>query len=115
MPREPATEECPVSLVTDEDLARARLDPAFRYELVVGNLRMLLDEINKMRAVRSDALDCKEIREGVRLAVQLSELLQRINGKGASAPGHLGAGHLGAGHLGAGNLGAGNLGPGRVA
>jgi hypothetical protein len=104
MPREPATEECPVSLVTDEDLARARQDPAFRYELVVGNLRMLLDEINKMRAVRSDALDCKEIREGVRLAVQLSELLQRINGRGASAPGHLGAGNLGAGNLGAGRV-----------
>ena len=109
MPREPATEECPVSLVTDEDLARARQDPAFRYELVVGNLRMLLDEINKMRAVRSDALDCKEIREGVRLAVQLSELLQRINGRGASIPGHLGAGNLGAGNLGTGNLGAGRV------
>jgi hypothetical protein len=65
---------------------------------------MLLDEINKMRAVRSDALDCKEIREGVRLAVQLSELLQRINGRGASAPGHLGAGNLGAGNLGAGRV-----------
>ena len=94
MPREPAAEECPVNLVTDEDLARARQDPAFRYELVVGNLRMLLDEINKMRAVRSDALDCKEIRDGVRLAVQLSELLQRISGKGASAPGILGAGRV---------------------
>jgi len=99
MAREPAAEECPVNLVTDEDLALARQDPAFRYQLVVANLRMLLDEINKMRAVRSDALDCKEIREGVRLAVQLSELLQRINGRGASIPGHSGAGNLGAGRV----------------
>jgi hypothetical protein len=67
-----------VSLVTDDDLARAREDPAFRYRLVVENLRLLLDEINKMRAVRSDAMECKEIREGVKLAVQLSELLPRI-------------------------------------
>ena len=70
-----------ISLVTDDDLARAREDPAFRYRLVVENLRLLLDEINKMRAVRSDAMECKEIREGVKLAVQLSELLQRIAAK----------------------------------
>jgi hypothetical protein len=48
---------------------------------VVANLRLLLDEINKMRAVRSDAMECKEIREGVKLAVQLSELLSRIASK----------------------------------
>ena len=74
-----------VSLVTDVDLARARQDPAFRYQLVVANLRMLLDEINKLREVRSDAIDCKEIREGVKLAVQLSELLQRIAGEARAA------------------------------
>jgi hypothetical protein len=74
-----------VSLVTDDDLARARQDPAFRYQLVVSNLRMLLDEINKLREVRNDAVDCKEIREGVKLAVQLSELLQRIAGAAQAA------------------------------
>jgi hypothetical protein len=73
-----AGEACKIGLVTEEDLARARADPAFRYKLVVTNLRLLLDEINKMRAVRSDAMECKEIREGVKLAVQLSSLLQRI-------------------------------------
>ena len=73
-----ADKACTISLVTEEDLARARTDPAFRYKLVVTNLRLLLDEINKMRAVRSDAMECKEIREGVKLAVQLSSLLQRI-------------------------------------
>jgi hypothetical protein len=44
----------------------------------VSNLPLLLDEISKMRAVRSDAMECKEIREGVKPAVQLSSLLQRI-------------------------------------
>jgi hypothetical protein len=84
MRREPAAQDCTVGLVTDEDLARARQDPAFHHMLVVENLRILLDEINKMRAVRSDALECKEIREGVRLAVKLSELLQRIARKEAA-------------------------------
>jgi hypothetical protein len=65
-------------LVTDDDLVRARQDPAFRYQLVVDNLRLLLDEINKMRKVHVDSMDCVEIREGVKLAVQLSNLLQRI-------------------------------------
>jgi hypothetical protein len=74
-----------VTLVTDDDLARARRDPTFRYQLVVANLRMLLDEINKLREARNDAVDCKEIREGVRLAVQLSELLQRIAGAARTA------------------------------
>jgi len=73
-----------VTLVTDDDLARARRDPAFRYQLAVTNLRMLLDEINKLRE-RNDAVDCQEIREGVKLAVQLSELLQRIGGAARAA------------------------------
>ncbi len=72
-----------IALVTDDDLARARADPAFRYRLVADNLRMLLDAISKMRAGRSDALACKEIREGVELAVELSQLLQRLDGSGA--------------------------------
>jgi hypothetical protein len=84
MPPKTTGKACKISLVTDDDLARAREDPAFRYQLVVTNLRLLLDEINKMRAVRSDAMECKEIREGVKLAVQLSSLLQRI---ASQAPG----------------------------
>ena len=66
------------SLVTDDDLARARLDPAYRHQLVADSLSMLLNEIKKMRAAHADADDCREIREGVKLAVQLAELLQRI-------------------------------------
>jgi hypothetical protein len=67
-----------VGLVTDDDLARARQDPAFRHQLVADNLGMLLNEIKKLRASRTDAAECREIREGVKLAVQLAELLQRI-------------------------------------
>ena len=74
-----------VRLVTDDDLSRARQDPAFRYQLVVDNLRLLLDEIHNMRAERSDSVDCEEIREGVKLAVKLSELLQRIANKGSES------------------------------
>jgi hypothetical protein len=53
---------------------------------VVDNLRLLLDEIHHMRTARSDAVDCVEIREGVKLAVKLSELLQRIANKRAEGP-----------------------------
>ncbi len=72
-----------IALVTDDDLARARTDPAFRYRLVADNLRMLLDEISKVRAGRSDAGAHKKIGEGVKLAVELSQLLQRLGGAGA--------------------------------
>ena len=75
-----------IRLVTDDDLARARRDPAFRYRLVVDNLRLLLNEIHHMRAARNDAVDCVEIREGVKLAVKLSELLQRIANKRPEGP-----------------------------
>jgi hypothetical protein len=75
-----------VRLVTDDDLSRARQDPAFRYRLVVDNLRLLLDEIHHMRTARNDAVDCVEIREGVKLAVKLSELLQRIANKHSQGP-----------------------------
>ncbi len=76
-----------IGLVSDEDLARARLDPAYRHQLVADNLSMLLNEIKKMRAAHADADDCREIREGVKLAVQLAELLQRMasNRHGAAA------------------------------
>jgi hypothetical protein len=75
-----------VRLVTDDDLSRARQDPAFRYRLVVDNLRLLLDEIHHLRTARNDAVDCVEIREGVKLAVKLSELLQRIANKHSEGP-----------------------------
>jgi hypothetical protein len=68
----------PIALVTDEDLARSRVDPEFRHRLVAGNLELLLNQLNRLRNGKPDATSVKQIREGVDLAVQLAELLQRI-------------------------------------
>jgi len=70
------------ALVTDDDLARARLDPAFRHRLVADCLHLLLSELNKLRArtgAGADPNSARQIREGVDLAVRLAELLQRVD------------------------------------
>ena len=64
--------------VTEEDLERARQDPAFRQRMLSDNLEVLLSTLNKMRA-SSDTLDtaaAREVRDGVDLAVQLADLLE---------------------------------------
>jgi hypothetical protein len=65
------------ALVTDDDLARSRTDPVFRHQLLADNLEMLLDEIKRLRRGKPDEQKVKQIREGVDLAVQLAEILQR--------------------------------------
>jgi hypothetical protein len=67
-----------IALITDDVLARARLDPEFRHRLVAGNLELLLTELNRLRSGKTDAKRSRQIREGVDLAVKLAELLQRI-------------------------------------
>ena len=62
-----------IALVTDDDLARARVDPEFRHRLVADNLELLLNELNRLRSGKADAQRTKQIREGVDLAVQLAE------------------------------------------
>jgi hypothetical protein len=64
-------------LVTDADLARARSDPAFRNQLVSDSLELLLGRLNRMRGSESDAKSAREMREAVKLAVKLADLLQR--------------------------------------
>jgi len=71
------------SLVTDDDLARARQDPAFRHQLVADSLELLLRELNRLRSAKSNAVRARQIREGVDLAVRLADLLQRIVGQTA--------------------------------
>ncbi len=72
--------EAPV--VTDADLAHARSDPAFRQQLVGEYLELLLDQLNKLRALSADPTRARQIREGVDLAVKLADLLQRLaNGR----------------------------------
>jgi hypothetical protein len=66
------------ALVTDDDLARSRVDPEFRHRLVAENLEMLLSELKRLRNGKTDAGRTNQIREGVDLAVQLAEILQRI-------------------------------------
>jgi hypothetical protein len=66
------------ALVTDDDLARSRVDPEFRHRLVADNLELLLNQLNRLRNGKTDARRSKQIREGVDLAVQLAEILQRI-------------------------------------
>jgi hypothetical protein len=67
-----------IALATDDDLARSRVDPEFRHRLVVDNLELLLNQLNRLRSGKPDAERVKQIREGVDLAVQLAEILQRL-------------------------------------
>jgi hypothetical protein len=70
-----------IALVTDADLARARLDPAFHHQLLAENLDLLLRELNKLRTLGVNDIRARQIREGVDLAVRLADLLQRIAGQ----------------------------------
>ena len=63
---------------TEQDLARARSDAAFRQQLLQDNLEWLLDALKKMR--RADDLSpesARQMREGVDLALQLADRLQQ--------------------------------------
>ena len=69
-----------IALVTDDDLARARVDPAFQASVVADNLERLLEQLNRLRKpARPTPQRATQIREGVDLAVQLAELLQRMS------------------------------------
>ncbi|HEX2513028.1 MAG TPA: hypothetical protein VHK44_10590 [Xanthobacteraceae bacterium] len=64
--------------VTDEDLERARQDPAFRQKLLSNHLEVLLLTLNKMRTTNTawDKTSARQIRDGVDLAVKLADMLQ---------------------------------------
>jgi len=63
--------------VTDEELSRARSDPAFRQKLLSQNLEVLLAGIRRLRKVPAPSGEgTKQIREGVELAVRLAEIIQ---------------------------------------
>jgi hypothetical protein len=65
-------------LVTDDDMARARSDPAFRQQLMAQNLERLLEMLNTMRKNNvKDPVSTRQIREGVDLAVKLAAKLQK--------------------------------------
>jgi predicted trehalose synthase len=65
-------------LVTEDDLTRARTDPAFRQQLMADSLERLLEALNEMRKASEIPPDAaRQIREGVDLAVQLADRLQQ--------------------------------------
>jgi hypothetical protein len=69
-------------LVTEDDLARARIDPVFRQQLLAQTLDRLLAALNKARRTGDASQDAtRQIREGVDLAVELADRLQRISGQ----------------------------------
>ncbi len=73
-------------LISDDDLARARSDPAFRQQLLAENLERLLEALNKMRRARSESPEAaRQMREGVDLAVKLADRLQQNGNQGPRA------------------------------
>jgi hypothetical protein len=65
-------------LVTEDDIARARSDPAFRQQMLAENLERLLEMLNTMRKNNvTDRASALQIREGVDLAVKLANRLQK--------------------------------------
>ncbi len=70
--------------VSDDDLARARSDPAFRQKLLTESLETLLAKIQKLRRSARSAPSDAQLREGVELAVRLAELIQKVDGPATS-------------------------------
>jgi hypothetical protein len=66
--------------ITDEHLAQARRDPAFRHRLIAQHLENLIAALNLLRKTDSegDPIKAEQIREGVSLAVRLSNILHRL-------------------------------------
>jgi hypothetical protein len=69
-------------LASEDDIERARKDPAFRQELLAHNLERLLAALNIMRKNNDkDPDSVRQIREGVDLAVKLADKLHQKSGK----------------------------------
>ncbi len=65
------------TLVSEDDIARARSDPAFRQQFLAQNLDRLLEALELMRrADRQDDDTARLIKEGADLAVKLADRLQ---------------------------------------
>ena len=69
------------NLVGEEELARARSDPAYRQKLMAESLERLLAALNHMRRANNGTPElARQIREGVDLAVKLADRLQKAGG-----------------------------------
>ncbi len=67
--------------VTDDDLARARSDPAFRQQLLTENLGALIDELSRRKPGARNASGATpgQLREGAALAVRLADIITRLD------------------------------------
>ena len=68
--------------VTDELLKRARHDSALRQALVSEHLTRLMHAMGKAKVrARSDAEITRQVQEGARLAVRLTEILHGLDAR----------------------------------
>jgi hypothetical protein len=70
--------------VTDELLKRARQDSGFRYQLLSEHLDELTVALSRARnrmsaEFRTDPQTAREIHEGTRLAIRLTEILHHLS------------------------------------
>lgn len=61
----------------ESDLARARADVEFRRQLLTESLERLLAALNRARTTAGDPQPTRQLREGVDLALELADRLQR--------------------------------------
>ncbi len=73
--------------ITDAQLAQAREDPAFRRQVIGEQLAHLLAALNLLRASgpASNPQRDAQIREGIALAMSLSNILHRLGEAAAAA------------------------------
>jgi hypothetical protein len=65
------------SPVTEAELSRARSDPSFRLRLLQQSLDALLSKLQRQRqASAAAAVNARQMREGVALAVRLAQMIQ---------------------------------------
>jgi hypothetical protein len=64
--------------VTEEDLARARTDPAFRHQLMAQSLEALIAALHRARRGQFRPETVRQIKEGTDLAVELADRMQKI-------------------------------------
>jgi len=66
------------TLVSEDDIVRARSDPAFRQQFLAQNLDRLLEALEMLRRAQTqDADTVRLVKEGADLAVKLADRLQK--------------------------------------
>jgi hypothetical protein len=68
--------------VTDEILERARFDRGFRHKVLSQHLDLLMMAMSRARnRAQADSVTIRQLQEGARLAVQLTEILSGTSGR----------------------------------